>query len=83
MLVPRHENEYAAVGTVAEVTDLTDVQRILATGVADAVAVGRPFLANPDLPQRWRLGTTLNEPNPRTFYGGGAEGYTDYPALAS
>ena len=29
------------------------------------------------------VGTTLNEPNPRTFYGGGAEGYTDYPALAS
>jgi len=42
--------------------------------------VGRPFLANPDLPKRWREGIELNEPNPDTFYGGGAEGYTDYPA---
>lgn len=67
----------------AEVTDLAEVERLLADGVADAVAVGRPFLANPDLPLRWRLGTELNEPNPRTFYGGGAEGYTDYPSLAS
>ena len=54
-----------------------------ARGLADAVAVGRPFLANPDLPARWRTGAELNEPNPDTFYGGGAEGYTDYPFLDS
>ena len=66
----------------AEVTSLDDVERILATGLADLVAVGRPFLANPDLADRWRSGAELNEPDPATFYGGGAEGYTDYPTLS-
>ena len=64
-----------------DVTTLTSVEELLATGIADAVVVGRPFLANPDLPVRWRAGAELNEPDPSTFYGGGAEGYTDYPTL--
>ena len=51
-------------------------------GLADAIAFGRPYIANPDLVERFRRGVPLNEPNPATFYGGGAEGYTDYPALA-
>jgi len=67
----------------SDVTELADIEKILAEGLADAVAVGRPFLANPDLANRWRSGAELNEPNPKTFYGGGAEGYTDYPPLAS
>ena len=46
------------------------------------VAVGREYLANPDLAERWRTGADLNEPDAATFYGGGAEGYTDYPSLA-
>jgi N-ethylmaleimide reductase len=50
-------------------------------GTADAIAFGRPFIANPDLVERFRRGAPLNEPNPATFYGGAAEGYTDYPAL--
>ncbi|TXH04752.1 MAG: alkene reductase [Nevskiaceae bacterium] len=50
-------------------------------GAVDAVAFGRPFLANPDLPKRLLLDAPLNEPNPKTFYKPGAEGYTDYPAL--
>jgi len=53
----------------------------LAAGDADLVAFGVPFLANPDLPERFRRGAPLNPPNPDTFYGGGAEGYTDYPFL--
>ena len=57
-------------------------QAVLDDDLADAVAVGRLFLANPDLPARWQSGADLNEPNPDTFYGGGAEGYTDYPSLA-
>ncbi|MRK03069.1 alkene reductase [Aeromicrobium sp. S22] len=65
----------------AEVTDLEQVKQIVGGGLADLVAVGRPFLANPDLVTRWRTGAELNEPNPDTFYGGGAEGYTDYPTL--
>lgn len=51
------------------------------SGAADLVAFGRPYIANPDLVERLRVGAPLNEPNRETFYGGGAEGYTDYPAL--
>ncbi len=52
------------------------------TGHADAVAYGRAFLANPDLPRRLHLRAALNEPDPTTFYGGGAVGYTSYPTLS-
>lgn len=52
-----------------------------AAGEADLVAFGRPFIANPDLPIRLAADAPLNEGNPETFYGGGDEGYTDYPAL--
>jgi N-ethylmaleimide reductase len=51
------------------------------TGQADAVAFGRPFIANPDLVARLRLNAPLNEPDRATFYGGGPEGYIDYPTL--
>ncbi|TXH99149.1 MAG: alkene reductase [Rhizobium sp.] len=56
-------------------------QAAINDGAADAVAFGRLFLANPDLPKRLQLNAPLNEPNPKTFYKPGAEGYTDYPAL--
>ena len=49
---------------------------------ADIVAFGRPFIANPDLVQRLERNAPLNEVNRATLYGGGAEGYTDYPALS-
>ncbi len=65
-----------------DVTSLEAVNRVLDAGLAEAVVVGRPFLATPDLPARWEAGHDLNEPNPDTFYGGGAEGYTDYPTLS-
>ncbi len=64
-----------------EVTTLDSVEKLLEAGLADAVVVGRPYLANPDLDVRWKQGAELNEPNDKTFYGGGAEGYTDYPTL--
>jgi len=57
-------------------------EQAIKTGRADAVAYGRAFLANPDLPRRLRLGAALNEADQRTFYGGDATGYTSYPALA-
>jgi N-ethylmaleimide reductase len=57
--------------------------RAVAEGVADAVAFGRLFLANPDLPERFRLNSPLNSPNESTFYGGAEKGYTDYPALGA
>lgn len=52
------------------------------SGRADLVAFGRAFIANPDLVARLRKDAPLNAPDKTTFYGGGAEGYTDYPALA-
>ncbi len=64
-----------------DVTSLESVEDLLGTGLADAVVVGRQFLANPDLSARWEQGAALNEPDAATFYGGGAEGYTDYPTL--
>ncbi|NUT77618.1 alkene reductase [Pseudomonas sp. C1C7] len=48
---------------------------------ADAVAFGRQFIANPDLPVRLKMGAPLNHYDRSTFYGGGAAGYVDYPAL--
>lgn len=61
--------------------DRDEMERLLADGVADAVAVGRPYIANPDLVTRWTRGAELNEPREELFYGGAAEGYTDYPRL--
>lgn len=58
-------------------------ERLVGAGLIDAAAFGRAFLANPDLPERLRLGAPLNEPDLATFYGGDAVGYTDYPALTS
>jgi N-ethylmaleimide reductase len=57
-------------------------QAALTAGEADLVSFGRLFLANPDLPRRLALGAPLNTPDRDTFYGGGAKGYIDYPALA-
>jgi len=56
-------------------------EAVLQAGEADAIAWGKLFIANPDLPRRLELGATFNEPNPSTFYADGAQGYTDYPAL--
>ncbi len=54
---------------------------LIEQGFADAVAFGRSYIANPDLVARFAQGAELNAPDPATFYGGDAEGYTDYPAL--
>lgn len=58
-------------------------EQLLAAGEADAVAFGKLFIANPDLPQRFRTNASLNEPNPESFYAPGQEGYIDYPAIAA
>jgi N-ethylmaleimide reductase len=60
----------------------SDAMAAVAGGKADLVAFGRPFISNPDLVRRLREGAPLNEWHAETFYGGGAEGYIDYPALA-
>ncbi len=86
-LVQRLRKDFAGVlianDGFASVTTRSTAQSVLDDDLADAVAVGRLFIANPDLPARWEKGAELNEPDPDTFYGGGAEGYTDYPFLAS
>ena len=53
----------------------------IAAGALDAVAFGTSFLANPDLPERFRRGAPLNAPDPASFYSPGPAGYTDYPTL--
>lgn len=58
-------------------------QAAVQAGEADAVAFGKLFIANPDLPRRLELGVALNSPVPATFYGGDFRGYTDYPALSA
>ncbi len=58
-----------------------DAQAAIDSGVADAIAFGRTFLANPDLPERLRTGAPLNQDDMRTWYSQGPEGYIDYPAL--
>ena len=63
-----------------------DAQRAeadLAAGKADLIAVGRPFLANPDLVARWKTGAAVNVPNVDTFYTPGPQGYVDYPTLGA
>lgn len=58
--------------------DLARAQEAISRGNADLVAFGLPFLANPDLVQRYQQNWPLNEANPTTFYGGSETGYTDY-----
>ncbi|WP_285960871.1 alkene reductase [Pseudomonas tohonis] len=61
--------------------DSGSAEQALASGLADAVAFGRPYIANPDLVERLRQGAALNQPDANTFYGGAEAGYTDYPTL--
>jgi 2,4-dienoyl-CoA reductase-like NADH-dependent reductase (Old Yellow Enzyme family) len=58
-------------------------EQALRAGEADAVAFGKPFIANPDLVRRFATNAPLNSPAPETFYAAGPGGYTDYPALIS
>jgi N-ethylmaleimide reductase len=60
-------------------TDLPARAKDIDNGTADLVSVGALALANPDLVERLSAGAPLNTPDPATFYGGGAAGYTDYP----
>lgn len=59
-----------------------EADQAIREGLADAVAFGVPYLANPDLPERIKAGAPLNSADPNTFYSAGAVGYNDYPTLA-
>jgi N-ethylmaleimide reductase len=65
------------------VTSRDEAVTLIEQSHADAVAVGRAAIANPDLVERWQGEHPENEPNPATFYAVGAEGYTDYPRLTA
>ena len=62
--------------------DAARAEAVLEGGLADLVAFGAPFIANPDLPDRLRLGLPLAAPDPATFFSADARGYTDWPAAA-
>ena len=62
-----------------EITTRDEALAIVDDNVGDAVVVGRPAIANPDLVYRWKENLPLNTPDQSTFYSSGAEGYTDYP----
>jgi N-ethylmaleimide reductase len=59
-----------------------DAKKAIETGEVDAVAFGRIFIANPDLPKRIKTNAALNPYDRSTFYGGNEKGYTDYPVLS-
>ncbi|CAM5321929.1 alkene reductase [Alcaligenes faecalis] len=67
---------------VAGKYDAHRAEQIVKSGLADLVAFGRPFIANPDLPARLRDQLPLASFDPHTLFGGGAHGYTDYPSMA-
>ncbi|WGH77555.1 alkene reductase [Jannaschia ovalis] len=80
-IVPAMRGAFDGVFIVNGGFEIEEGARWLEAGRADAICFGRKFLANPDLPARIAAGGPYNEPDPDTFYGGGAEGYVDYPSL--
>lgn len=80
-IIHRLRNVFSGVLMLAGGYDAASAERAIAEGRADIIAFGRPFIGNPDLPARIKHGHPLNVPNPATFFGGGREGYVDYPSL--
>jgi 2,4-dienoyl-CoA reductase-like NADH-dependent reductase (Old Yellow Enzyme family) len=78
---PKLKAIFGGIWIANEGFDFASAETALANGEADAVAFGRLFIANPDLPGRFAAGAEFNPLNPATLYVGGPEGYTDYPAL--
>ncbi|PKM19764.1 MAG: alkene reductase [Gammaproteobacteria bacterium HGW-Gammaproteobacteria-15] len=81
-LGPQLKQQFAGVYIANEKFDKASANAALAAGTADAVAFGVPYIANPDLVQRFAKDAPLNTAKPELFYASGAEGYTDYPALS-
>ncbi|MBB3980277.1 N-ethylmaleimide reductase [Rhizobium azooxidifex] len=77
LLRPRFKGPYLMGAGLTKET----AEAALQAGKADAAVFGELFLANPDLPERFRLGAALNTPDRTTYYGGDEKGYTDYPTL--
>jgi 2,4-dienoyl-CoA reductase-like NADH-dependent reductase (Old Yellow Enzyme family) len=79
-LGPRLKDQFGGVYIANERFTLATAEEVVARGDADAVAFGKLWIANPDLVERFRRRSELNEPQAATFYSHGAEGYSDYPA---
>ena len=79
---PQLKKAFGGVLIANERFDQAAAEAAIAAGDADAVAFGKAFIANPDLPRRFALNAPLNKWNSETFYSAGPEGYTDYPAVA-
>ena len=85
-LGPELKQQFGGIYVANEQFTYVAANEVLAAGEADAVAFGKLFIANPDLPRRFTLlaegqSAPLNEPVPATFYSHGGEGYNDYPSL--
>ena len=78
---PRLKAAFGGVYIANEKFTRVTAESVLRDGEANAVAFGKLFIANPDLPHRFAVDAPLNEPNPETFYSAGPAGYTDYPFL--
>jgi 2,4-dienoyl-CoA reductase-like NADH-dependent reductase (Old Yellow Enzyme family) len=75
------KKEFGGVYIANEGFTAESARQTISSGHADAVAFGKPAIANPDLVERLRIGAPWNDPRPDLFYGSGPEGYLDYPTL--
>ena len=82
-LGPVLKKEFGGVYIANEGMNKATAQQLLDSGAADAIAFGKAFIANPDLPRRLQLDAPLNDWKAETFYHPSEEGYTDYPALSA
>jgi 2,4-dienoyl-CoA reductase-like NADH-dependent reductase (Old Yellow Enzyme family) len=82
-LGPQLKQAFGGVYIANEKMTKASAEQLVASGEADAVAFGKLFIANPDLPRRFQLDAPLNAPIPEGFYRPGPEGYIDYPVLAA
>lgn len=80
---PELKRAFGGIYIANEGFTLETAQEVLDKGEADAVAFGKLFIANPDLPERFQDHAPLNQPDPGTFYSHTAVGYIDYPALVA
>jgi len=83
LLAPRIRGKFNGTLMLNGGYDASSGNGVIESGLADLVSFGIPFLANPDLPDRFRKNAPLNREDPSTFYTGEDMGYTDYPALGS
>jgi len=79
---PELKKQFGGLYVANEAFTRETAEQVLQAGEADAVAFGKAFIANPDLPERLARNAPLNPPDTNTFYADGPQGYTDYPTLA-